>query len=717
MLLERRLLLFVLIPLALSACQRDDFEPVGPVHPEPEGHAFTYTPPAGAPTVTSISVRGAFNEWGERAMARQSDGSWRARVTLADGTHPYKFFINGAWPADMCNDRTWGHPAADYWIDRDALGCIEDGVGGQNAVVIIGPGPGLVFSHNPTRAADVSRAGGRLSVRFRVTQGKVQTASVTAGGETVPMHLQLTTGMQEVWRASLPDGTSSYAFTVATADETRTFGPYAMPGQLFTAVPWVGDAVGYQIFPERFWNGDPTNDSLTLATDSWHYKEVGGTEPFLTPWDGPVGNSHCCHQYFGGDLQGIIDRLDHLEELGVSFIYLNPIFTSGSAHGYDASDFLEVAPNFGDEAVLRALLDAAGSRGMRLMWDFVPNHVGVGFWAFQDAVTNGTSSEHWNWFNFSVPPDQIVVGNGNHYDAWWGLGSLPRLETRNAEVFEHLMEVTRYWTGFGLHGIRVDVPEEIRNRAEFFTAFRNAAKSVDPEVYLVGEVWHRDPSWLQGDQFDALMNYAIGQGVVEQFARGQITGSAAAQEMARLYAEYPEASVAMQFNLISSHDTSRLLTSLGGGNLGSTPTPTALARQRLASAFLYALPGVPITFQGDECAFLGATAGGRDEHRYPMQWDQCDADMVAHYARLGEVRAGLDAIRSPVFRAHTGAGPLLSFFRGEPGAGEVLVVLNSAQSLQTLALPAGGWTDAVGGETLTGTVAVEGLGWRYVVRE
>jgi cyclomaltodextrinase / maltogenic alpha-amylase / neopullulanase len=717
MLLERRSLLLLLIPLALSACGRDDFEPVGPVHPEPEGHAFTYTPPAGAPTVTSISVRGAFNDWSERAMARQSDGSWRARVTLADGTYPYKFFINGAWPADMCNDRTWGHPAADYWIDTNAAGCIEDGVGGQNAVVIVGPGPGLVFSHNPTRPADASRAGGRLSVRFRVTQGKVQTASVTAGGESVPMHLQLTTGMQEVWRASLPEGSSSYAFTVATADETRTFGPYTVPGQLFTAVPWVGDAVGYQIFPERFWNGDPTNDSLALATDSWHYKEVGGTEPYLTPWDGPIGNSHCCHQYFGGDLQGIIDRLDHLEDLGVSFIYLNPIFTSGSAHGYDASDFLEVAPNFGDETVLRALLDAAGSRGMRLMWDFVPNHVGVGFWAFQDAVTKGTSSEYWSWFNFNVPPDQIVVGNGNHYDAWWGLGSLPRLETRNAEVFEHLMEVTRYWTGFGLHGIRVDVPEEIRNRAEFFAAFRSAAKSVDPEVYLVGEVWHRDPSWLQGDQFDALMNYAIGQGVVEQFARGQITGSAAAQEMARLYAEYPEASVAMQFNLISSHDTSRLLTSLGGGNLGSTPTPTALARQRLASAFLYALPGVPITFQGDECAFLGATAGGRDEHRYPMQWDRCDAGMVAHYARLGELRTGLAGIRSPVIRAHRGAGALLSFFRGEPGADEVLVVFNSGQSPQSFALPAGGWTDVISGEGLASSVLMEPLGWRYLVPE
>jgi cyclomaltodextrinase / maltogenic alpha-amylase / neopullulanase len=712
MLLQRRSLLLALIPMALAACGT---ESVGPG--DPEGHAFTYTAPAGAPTVTAISVRGAFNDWGELPMTRQADGSWLATVDLEDGTHPYKFFINDAWPEDMCHDLTWGHPGSDYWIDVAAAGCVEDGHGGRNALVIIGPAPGLSFSHNAANPADLSAAGGRLSVRFRVLQGRVHTASVSAGSETIPMHHQLTTGMQEVWRASLPESTSSYEFTVHTSDGAQTFGPYTVPGQLFTAVPWVGDAVGYQIFPERFWNGDPSNDSLALATDSWHFKDVGGTMPYLTEWDGAIGNSHCCHQYFGGDLQGIMDRLDHLEQLGVSFLYLNPIFTSGSAHGYDASDFLEVAPNFGDEDLLRALVGAAEARGMRIMWDFVPNHVGVGFWAFQDAVTKGDTSEYRSWFNFHVPMDSVVVGNGNHYDAWWGLGSLPRLETRNADVFDHLMEVTRYWTEFGLHGIRVDVPEEIRNRAEFFTAFRNTAKSIDPHVYLVAEVWHRDASWLQGDQFDALMNYAIGQGVIEGFARGQMTGAAAAQDMARLYADYPEASTAMQFNLISSHDTSRLLTLLGGGNMGATPSATALARQRLASAFLYALPGVPITFQGDECAFLGATAGGRDEHRYPIQWQSCDPDMLAHYARLASLRSELQALRSPVLRAHHGAGSILAFYRGEPGPGEVLVVLNSSVSIASLNLPAGTWSDAATGESVSGTVELDPHGWRYLARQ
>lgn len=704
---------------ALAGCGSSD-ELTVPIAPGPDGHVFRYAAPSQAPAVTSISVRGSFNGWGERAMPRQQDGSYRAAVQLADGAHEYKFFINGAWPADMCHDPTWGHPGNDHWIDPSAEGCVDDGQGGRNAVVVVGDGPGLDLSHASSDPAHVSLAGNRLSVRFGANRGAVRAAGAIADGDTVPMHLQLTTGLREVWRASVPAGTSSYSLVVETADGAETFGPYTAPAVPFAAVEWVGDAVGYQIFPERFWNGDPGNDHWTLETDVVHYMhpEVWDVEPlFSDGWGGEVTETHCCHQYFGGDIQGILDRLDHLEALGVSLLYLNPIFTSGSAHGYDTYDYLEVAPNFGDEALLRALLDAAAARGIRVMWDFVPNHVGVGFWAFQDAVTEGETSEYWDWFEFRVPSSQIQVGNGNHYDAWWGFGSLPRLDTRNPAVFEHLMEVTRHWTEFGFDGIRVDVPNEIRNRSQFYGAFRETAKSINPDVYLVGEIWERDPSWLRGDQFDALMNYAVGEGVVERFARGELSASGAADEMARVYADYPEASTAMQFNLISSHDTGRLLTKMGAGGLGGAAGSAARARHRLAAAMLYGLPGVPVTFQGDECAFLGTGDGPREENRYPFQWEDCDGAMVDHYVELGRLRGELEALRSPVLRAHEAAGAVLSFFRGEPGPGEVLAVFNAGQTTSSVALPAGGWTDAATGAAVAGSAPVEPLGWRYLRRD
>jgi cyclomaltodextrinase / maltogenic alpha-amylase / neopullulanase len=709
-------LLLLLLAVLTGACG-DSSAPAEPP-PPPEGHTFTYRPRAGSPAIQSVSVRGDFNNWGERLLLRQPDGTWSAVVALPNGRHRYKFYINGEWPRDMCFDEKWGDPSNGYLVDAGAAECEPDGEGGQNAVVLLGVAPELGYRHVPGQAGFVSAAAGRVSIRFRAGRNRVVSAQLMAGAQSYPMHLQLSTSSQDIWRVSVPEGTSSYRISVTTASGTTEQGPYSVPGGLFRAVPWVGDAVGYQIFPERFWNGDSSNDGETIATDAWHFLHPSfrHPEPVLsTQWNAPMESHHCCHQYYGGDLQGVIDRLDHLSALGVTLIYLNPIFLAGSAHGYDGFDYLRIAPNFGDEQTARRLLTAARARGMRIIWDFVPNHVGVGHAAFLDAIEKGTASPYWEWFRFRVPAAQVQIGNGAHYDGWWGLGSLPELNTATSAVHAHLMEVTRYWTEFGFDGIRVDVPESVRNPRQFFPAFRQAAKSVNPDVYLIGEVWGRNPLWLQGDEFDSLMNYALGLDVVRRLAAGEISAAAAANEMALLYADYPEASTAMQFNIISSHDTSRLLTLLGGGGRGSTPNAGLLARHRFASALLYALPGVPVTFQGDECAFLGAVAN-RDEQRYPMQWQSCDPAMVAHYVQLAALKRTAAALRSPVVRSTAAQGPVLSFYRGEPGAGEVLAVFNSAADTRNVALPAGSWSDLVTGETLNGSATLNALGWRYLER-
>lgn len=685
--------------------------------PVQDGHPFTYDPPAAAPTVSTISVRGAFNSWGETTMSRQDDGSWRVLIELADGTHPYKFFINGGWVDDMCYDETWGHPDQGFIVDPDASGCVSDGYEGQNAVITLGE-VALNFRHSPTDPVHVSAADGHISVRFLARASRVESATAIAGADTVPFHPQLAIGLDMMWRATLPETATGYDIEVVTPDSTAAFGPYSVPGDLFTAVPWAGGAVAYQIFPERFWNGDPSNDSLALATDEVHYRDpaTGLTQPTLSAWDGPVLDTHCCHQYFGGDLQGIMDRLDHVEALGADVVYLNPIFVAGSAHGYDTFDYNRVAPSFGDSAVLRALVDDAHARGIRMIWDFVPNHVGIGHWAFQDAVTNGEASPYWSWFRFHVPVDSIQVGNGNHYDGWWGLGSLPELQTEVPAVLDHLMAVAQGWTQFGFDGIRVDVPGDIDNRVEFFHALRQTAKAADPDVYLLGEIWERDPSWLRGDQFDALMNYAVGQGIVAAFARGEIAGPVAARQLAATYAAYPEAATVMLFNLIASHDTARLLTMMGGGDLGGSPGPSALARHRLATAFLYALPGMPVTFQGDECAFLGRSDGNHTA-RYPMQWTRCDAAMTDHYTALADLKHGLPGLASAAFRRHPDTpAPLLAFHRGEPGPGEVLVVLNNTSATAAMDLPTGTWTDAETGAPATGSIDVPAMGWRFLER-
>ncbi|MBY0492113.1 MAG: glycoside hydrolase family 13 protein [Gemmatimonadaceae bacterium] len=570
----------------------------------------------------------------------------------------------------------------------------------------------IAFVHDPQNATHLSAANGALSIRFRSTPGRVTAAVVEANGLTGAMQPQFRYRGQDVWRGTLPVGVASYRIRVTTTKGDSTFGPFTVPTGVFQSVAWVGRSVGYQIFPERFWNGDPSNDALTLSTDE-HVFMPQWAVPQLRPWRGaPVTDQLCCHEYFGGDLAGITQRLDSLRALGVTMLYLNPIFSSGSAHGYDTYDYLQVEPSFGTEATLRTLLDAAHARSMKVLFDFVPNHVGLGFPRFQDAVKNGPTSASWNWFTFTVPAAQIQIGNPAHYATFAGSGAMPKLNTANPEVLNYLMQVARTWMQFGFDGIRVDVPNELPNAAAFARALRETAKSVKSDAYVVGEIWDRAPSWVQGDQYDALMNYAVGQSIVEPFVKGIMSGSDAADNLGLVFMEYPEASTAMAFNVIATHDTPRLLTKLGAGPLGTTPASDVLARQQLATAMLFALPGVPLTFQGDECAFTGAM----NENRYPVQWDQCSATMRAHYTQLAAVRANTPALTSPALRIASSSGNVIAWYRGEAGQGEVLAIFNAGLAPIAYPLPTGIWTNLITQQQSPPTPTIPQLSWLLLRR-
>jgi glycosidase len=568
----------------------------------------------------------------------------------------------------------------------------------------------IAFLHDPQNATHLSAASGALSIRFRANPGRVTAAVVEANGLTGVMQPQFRYRGQDVWRGTLPQGVASYRIRVTTTRGDSTFGPFTVPTGVFSAVNWVGSSVGYQIFPERFQNGDPSNDALTLSTDEHAFMPQWAV-PQLRPWRGaPVTEQLCCHDYFGGDLAGITQRLDSLRAIGVTMLYLNPIFSSGSAHGYDTYDYLQVEPSFGTEATLRTLLDAAHARSMRVLFDFVPNHVGLGFPRFQDAVRTGPTSPSWSWFTFNVPAAQIQIGNPAHYATFAGSGAMPKLNTANPDVLNYLMQVARTWMQFGFDGIRVDVPNELPNAAAFARALRTTAKSVKPDAYVVGEIWDRAPSWVQGDQYDALMNYAVGQAIIEPFAKGTMTGSDAADNLGLVFMEYPEASTAMAFNVIATHDTPRLLTKLGAGPLGTSPAPDQLARQRLASAMLFALPGVPLTFQGDECAFTGAM----NENRYPVQWDQCDAPMRAHYTQLAALRTSTPALTSSAFRIAGSGGNYIAWLRGESGPGEVLAIFNAGLAPMTYQLPAGTWQNLLSQSQVSTSVSIPQQSWLYL---
>jgi len=389
--------------------------------------------------VVSVSLRGSFNSWGEWPMEKQPDGIWSITVDLESGEYQYKFYINGKWPQDMSTAHTGGP------IDPNAVGYINDGFGGQNAICRIKEEvtEGVVLVHSPDDPAYLCIADERLVIRLKTSPHKVAKVFLVTNEGKWPMERQLQWEYGEVFRLSLelPDSLK-YHFLGYTIDGTE-FSLPEDPSQSFffdgidhfPQLKWVSQGIIYQIFPERFYNGNPENDSLALKSDEFHFNKQWAQNklwakegPSLANWDDPISTQHCCHQYFGGDLAGIIEKLDYLKDLGVTVLYLNPIFDSGSAHGYDTHDYLKVSPKFGIEEDLQELLNEAHRRGMRIILDFVPNHTGLGFWAFQDVVKKGKDSPYWDWYFIHQCP--FTPGDPTAYEGLVGSREFTKIKYR-----------------------------------------------------------------------------------------------------------------------------------------------------------------------------------------------------------------------------------------------------------------------------------------------
>ncbi|ASA77467.1 alpha-amylase family glycosyl hydrolase [Thermococcus sp. 5-4] len=647
---------------------------------------FVYNP--GNETVKSVSLRGSFNNWAEWPM-KEENGTWSTTVCLRAGKYEYKYFINGQWVKDMSDDGT-GRPYDPY-----ADGYADDGYGGKNAVRIVEGKASFYVEFDPGDPAYLSVADNRTVVRFEAKRNAVSSAVLVTDRGNYTMTLRLWWDSGEMWRGEIPfvepvryyiviNSADGERFAVLNTSESPFFSFDGI--DKFPQLEWVSNGIAYQIFPDRFNNGNESNDAFALDHDELLLNQVNPGRPILSNWSDQITPLHCCHQYFGGDIDGITEKLDYLQSLGVTIIYLNPIFLSGSVHGYDTYDYYRLDPKFGTEEDLREFLDEAHRRGIRVIFDFVPNHCGIGNPAFLDVWKNGEKSPYWHWFLIKQWP--FKLGDGDAYVGWWGIGSLPKLNTTNPEVREYLIGAALYWLDFGFDGIRVDVPNEVLDPATFFPELRERAKEKHPDAYIIGEIWTLSPEWVRGDRFDSLMNYALGRDILLNYAKGLLSGEAAMKMMGRYYASYGENVAAMGFNLVDSHDTSRVLTDLGGGSLGDEPTNESIRRLKLLSTLLYTLPGTPVTFQGDERGLLG-DKNHYDEQRYPIQWGQVNEDVLDHYRALAELRESVPALRSSAIRFYTAKGGTMAFFRGHND--EVLVVVNSWKKPAELRLPPGEW--------------------------
>ncbi len=434
---------------------------------------------------------------------------------------------------------------------------------------------------------------------------------------------------------------------------------------------WVRHAIFYQIFPDRFARSErvakPSN---------------------LEPWEEKPTH----YGFKGGDLLGVVEHLDYLQDLGINAIYLCPIFQSTANHRYHTHDYYRVDPILGGDAAFRALLDEAHRRDIRIIIDGVFNHASRGFYQFNHALENGAASPYLDWFYIRGFPLHAYEGKPINYDAWWGIPALPKLNTRTPAVREFILGVAQHWIRFGADGWRLDVPAEIDDD-EFWREFRRRVKAVNPDAYLVGEIWHPAQRWLQGDQFDAVMNYlftkaCIGFFVGEAMDVNLTSGVGYApvsvmdaptfgRALEEMLALYDENVCAVQMNLLDSHDTARFL-SIAGGDV---------AALKLATLCQMTFPGAPSIYYGDEIGMLG----GKDpDCRRAFIWDEAtwNAELRDYFKRCIALRKRYRALRDGAFKVLFAEGKVIVYLRAW-GDEKVIIALNSGAVAATLDIVVG----------------------------
>jgi glycosidase len=444
---------------------------------------------------------------------------------------------------------------------------------------------------------------------------------------------------------------------------------------------WAKGIVWYQIFPERYANGDTLNDpeaekvfsNSKNAPKDWEVTKWTSNWFDQSDWEKKLGGNVRDHLYerrYGGDIQGIIDRLDYIKELGTGAIYLNPVFEAVSLHKYDGSSYHHIDVNFGpnpigDRKLMRAeipdnpntwkwteadklflkLIDEVHKRGMKIIIDGVFNHTGVQFWAFQDIIKNQEESKYKDWFIIDSFDDTTTVENEFDYKGWWGHKSLPEFNRTEEDLAEgpkeYIFQSTQKWMdpngdgdpSDGIDGWRLDVAREVP--IGFWKQWRSIVKTINNQALIVGELWELSPDFISDEGvFDALMNYNFAFAVNDFFIadKNKISVNEFIERLHKIDETYPAQNLYVLQNLLSSHDTERLSSLIQNpdrkyehdANEGNKnykpgkPTNEDIEKQKLVAAFQLLYRGSPMIYYGDEIGMWGAD----DPHdRKPMIWD------------------------------------------------------------------------------------------------
>lgn len=474
---------------------------------------------------------------------------------------------------------------------------------------------------------------------------------------------------------------------------------------------WFGRGVTYQIFPDRFFVSGKPVDPKGLLGNRWLHEKWGEQPAWQPDPDGEIRN----RDFFGGNLKGITEKLDYLKTLGVTTIYMCPIFESASNHRYNTGDYGKVDPMLGTEEDFRILCAEAKERGMYIVLDGVFNHIGSQSLYFNvdgyySTLGAGQSKEspYYDWFRFKSWP--------NEYDSWWGFKTLPAVEETNKDYVNYIMDgedsIVRRWLRAGASGWRLDVADELPD--EFIAKIRSAMEETKEDTLLIGEVWDDGTTkiaydqrrkYLLGSETHGLMNYPLRTALLNYLRGGDADEFREAVETLR--ENYPKEAFYSCMNLLGTHDTPRLLTMLGSDQLpkerkdqaafklSPQQRSTALALLRCAETILYAFPGSPMLYYGDEAGMEGCQ-DPFNRGCYP--WGKEDHRLLSFFRRLGELRNQEACLQDGELHWLFTSGPLLAFAR-EKGDRRIVTAVNRDAWRHTLTIP---WKEKTARDLISG---------------
>ena len=764
-----------------------------------DGHAVTFTLDTARweDQPRSVSVAGEFNGWNAGADPMENVGGavWTATLPLDAGEYQYKFVIDG--------DRWITDPTDDPDLRAD------DTFGGQNSGVIVGPDvrkapppeEGAVnptfLRHDPVNDV-VQLDNGVVRVRFHTLADDVESAALLMmrpvqlpdggdfmGSATLPLTKIGASGGYDTWSGEIEstnellnqisyvivavDGASEkLVASDAVLDSTDGLPrskptPFKLAATDFDIPEWSHHAVWYQIFPERFRNADESNDpgrygeyeNLVGWNTDWWAVLPGETAPDDEYDNFYTGTGDVWNRRYGGDLQGVREKLPYLRELGVNAIYFNPIFEAESMHKYDTADFRHVDDNFGvrddgeeypprfegetadpvtwvwspSDKVFLDFLEEAHAQGFRVIIDGVFNHTGRAHPFFQDVLQNGRNSEYADWFEITDwgTGGEPGTEGGIQWAAWdQPNGHLPVFKKDDELGLaegprQHIFDITKRWTDpdgdpstrDGVDGWRLDVPGDIPH--PFWKDWREVVKAANPDAYITGEIWSFAEPWLQGDEFDATMNYPFAMAAQDFFVDDAtaIPPSEFAERLEELTNRYARPITLAMQNLMASHDTDRLASMFvnpdrpyDGANRPQDnaasfdgpaydprePTAQERAKMRQLVMFQHAFVGAPMTYYGDEA---GMWSPDDPSNRQPLPWpdrgpyagssDGFDEDVFADFRRAMAIRNSVPALRTGAFEtvlADDASGVYAFERRGEEGLAYVVLAGDEAASVE-----------------------------------